>query len=62
MLSRVTRTRLPAACAAALLALGAAPAAAAPALSEPARWLQSYLRLDTSNPPGREGRAAAYLA
>ena len=62
MLARVTHTRLPAALAAALLALGAAPAAAAPELSEPARWLQGYLRLDTSNPPGREGRAAAYLA
>ncbi|HEY2291239.1 MAG TPA: M20/M25/M40 family metallo-hydrolase [Thermoanaerobaculia bacterium] len=40
-----------------------APAhAAAPALSEPATWLQQYLRIDTSNPPGNEGRAAAFLA
>src|SRR4051812_50040398 len=40
-----------------------APAhAAAPALSEPAAWLQQYLRIDTSNPPGNEGRAAAFLA
>jgi acetylornithine deacetylase/succinyl-diaminopimelate desuccinylase-like protein len=36
--------------------------AAAPALSEPAAWLQQYLRIDTSNPPGNEGRAAAFLA
>jgi len=31
-------------------------------LSEAARWLQGYLRVDTSNPPGGEHRAAAYLA
>jgi acetylornithine deacetylase/succinyl-diaminopimelate desuccinylase-like protein len=30
-------------------------------LSPPARWLQGYLRLDTTNPPGNEARAAAYL-
>lgn len=35
---------------------------AEPELSEAARWLQDYVRIDTSNPPGREGRAAAYLA
>lgn len=40
----------------------AAPATAVPALSEPARWLQGYLRIDTTNPPGNEGRAADYLA
>lgn len=50
----------------AVLALGlllgpAAPARAAD-LSEAARWLQGYLRIDTSNPPGNEQRAAAYLA
>lgn len=39
--------------------LGARPPAE---LSEPARWLQGYLRIDTTNPPGREDRAAAYLA
>jgi acetylornithine deacetylase/succinyl-diaminopimelate desuccinylase-like protein len=40
-----------------------APAhAAAPVLSEPATWLQQYLRIDTSNPPGNEGRAAELLA
>ena len=38
------------------------PAAAAPALSEAAGWLQQYLRIDTTNPPGREDRAAAFLA
>lgn len=31
-------------------------------LSEPARWLQQYLRIDTTNPPGREHLAAAFLA
>ena len=56
-----------------LLALpGAAPpggapscAAGAPAqrhLSEAAGWLLGYLRIDTSNPPGNERRAAEYLA
>ncbi len=33
-----------------------------PALSEAAGWLQQYLRIDTSNPPGNEARAAAFLA
>jgi acetylornithine deacetylase/succinyl-diaminopimelate desuccinylase-like protein len=49
---------------AALLALVSDLACAQPEarLSEPARWLQGYLRIDTTNPPGREGRAAAYLA
>ena len=32
------------------------------ALSEAADWLQQYIRLDTSNPPGNEGRSAAFLA
>jgi acetylornithine deacetylase/succinyl-diaminopimelate desuccinylase-like protein len=40
---------------------GAIPAAS-PGLSEPAAWLQQYLRIDTSNPPGNEGRTAAFLA
>lgn len=40
----------------------ASGAAAAPALSEPARWLQGYLKIDTTNPPGNEGKAADYLA
>lgn len=31
-------------------------------LSEPARWLQQYIRIDTTNPPGREHLAAAFLA
>jgi len=39
-----------------------APAAPdATTLSQPARWLKGYLRLDTTNPPGNEARAAAYL-
>ncbi len=53
----------------ALLAAGPRRGAAAPepaptagGLSEPARWLQGYLRIDTTNPPGNEGRAADYLA
>ncbi len=62
-----TRRRIAPAALAALTALLALPpglACAQPAtrLSEPARWLQGYLRIDTTNPPGREGRAAAYLA
>lgn len=44
-----------------LLLLLPAPGAAA-GLSEPARWLQAYLRIDTSNPPGNERLAAAFLA
>ncbi|HEX7183351.1 MAG TPA: M20/M25/M40 family metallo-hydrolase [Thermoanaerobaculia bacterium] len=44
-----------------LLFLLPAPGAAA-RLSEPARWLQSYLRIDTSNPPGNEQLATAFLA
>jgi len=32
------------------------------ALSEAAGWLRQYLRIDTSNPPGNEARAAAFLA
>src|SRR5262249_54578 len=40
----------------------AAPSTAAPRLSEAARWLQGYLQIDTSNPPGNERRAADFLA
>jgi acetylornithine deacetylase/succinyl-diaminopimelate desuccinylase-like protein len=40
---------------------GTAPAAS-PVPSEPVAWLQQYLRIDTSNPPGNEGRAATFLA
>lgn len=52
-----------------LLALALAVAApsvaappAAPRLSEAAAWLQAYLRIDTTNPPGREDQAARLLA
>jgi acetylornithine deacetylase/succinyl-diaminopimelate desuccinylase-like protein len=48
-----------------LILWASAPVAASPRsgeLSEAARWLQGYLRIDTSNPPGNEQRAAAYLA
>jgi len=44
------------------LAIFALPGARPLELSEPARWLQAYLRIDTTNPPGREHLAAAYLA
>ena len=59
--------RLRAASLALLLVLpaGAArPPAAADAdrLSPAAAWLRGYLRIDTSNPPGGEAAAAAYLA
>lgn len=58
---------------AALLTLGpaTAPAAQAPVpakapadtgLSEAARWLRTYLRIDTTNPPGHEHKSAAFLA
>lgn len=59
---RTVRRRLPAPILV-LLALAFLPAEAAPpALSESARWLQGYLRIDTTNPPGREHLAASYLA
>ena len=46
-----------------LLALWvAASAAGARELSREAEWLAGYLRIDTTNPPGREAEAAAYLA
>ena len=44
------------------LATAHAPAHATAALGETERWLQGYLQIDTTNPPGREHRAAAYLA
>src|SRR6476661_3161030 len=47
------------------LALPALPdpaAGAPPVLSEAAAWLQQYVRIDTSNPPGHEERAADFLA
>jgi acetylornithine deacetylase/succinyl-diaminopimelate desuccinylase-like protein len=48
-----------------LLCLSSSPSPAAtssPAvLSEASGWLQQYLRIDTSNPPGNEARAAAFL-
>ncbi len=47
---------------AALLLLLRAPARAAEPVSEAATWLQEYLRLDTTNPPGNEQRGAAFLA
>jgi acetylornithine deacetylase/succinyl-diaminopimelate desuccinylase-like protein len=44
------------------LLLGASSPGWAADLSAAARWLQGYLRLDTSNPPGNEQRAVAYLS
>lgn len=34
----------------------------APAAEDPVGWLQGYLRFDTTNPPGDEAAAVAYLA
>jgi len=48
--------------ASALLIFGSAPAYTATSLSEPARWLRDYLRIDTTNPPGAEYLAAGFLA
>jgi acetylornithine deacetylase/succinyl-diaminopimelate desuccinylase-like protein len=45
-----------------LPAPSATPPASPAALSEPAGWLRQYLQIDTSNPPGNEGRSAAFLA
>jgi acetylornithine deacetylase/succinyl-diaminopimelate desuccinylase-like protein len=45
----------------ALLLLAPPALAAKPGLSEPAGWLQQYLRIDTSKPAGSRG-AAAFLA
>jgi acetylornithine deacetylase/succinyl-diaminopimelate desuccinylase-like protein len=44
------------------LLVPAVPSPTAPAQSEAAGWLQQYLRVDTSNPPGNEQRGAAFLA
>src|SRR5262245_28572493 len=48
--------------AASLLLVASLPACAAPRLSEAAVWLRDYLRIDTTNPPGRERRAVDHLA
>jgi len=56
------RPRLLSLLAASLLLSPPAPPAEPAALSEAAGWLQQYIRLDTSNPPGNEGRSAAFLA
>lgn len=51
-----------------LLVLAGIPSVSAPPapgtadLSEAARWLRDYLRIDTTNPPGGERKAAAFLA
>lgn len=45
-----------------LILLRSASVPGAPRLSEAAGWLQQYLRIDTSNPPGHEERGAAFLA
>lgn len=49
-----------------LVSLAAAPACAVAAPQgagrEATQWLQSYLRFDTTNPPGRERGAASWLA
>ncbi len=48
--------------AALLLAALSARCAEPAALSEPAAWLQQYLRLDTTSPPGNEARAVSFLS
>jgi acetylornithine deacetylase/succinyl-diaminopimelate desuccinylase-like protein len=45
-----------------ILALSVAAPATAARLSREAEWLAGYLRIDTTNPPGREDEAAEYLA
>jgi acetylornithine deacetylase/succinyl-diaminopimelate desuccinylase-like protein len=40
----------------------AAPPSIAEALSRPVSWLVDYLRIDTTNPPGREAAAAELLS
>lgn len=62
MSNRTCRAVALPALAALCLVLGAPPSRAAPPLSEPAAWLRDYLRIDTTNPPGHEHRAAAFLA
>lgn len=64
-ISRSGRARAAAALALLLIPAGAARPRAAEEdvrLSEAAGWLRGYLRIDTSNPPGGEAAAAAYLA
>ena len=56
-----THRRRLTAIAAALLAASVAAAAPGPP-TEAVHWLQGYVRLDTTNPPGREVTAAVYLA
>jgi acetylornithine deacetylase/succinyl-diaminopimelate desuccinylase-like protein len=46
----------------AMVLLAAARPEQSAELSEAGRWLQGYLRIDTTNPPGREHLAVAYLA
>lgn len=48
--------------AAAILTGNGAAGERAPRLSEAVRWLRDYVRIDTTNPPGNEHRAAAFLA
>jgi acetylornithine deacetylase/succinyl-diaminopimelate desuccinylase-like protein len=45
-----------------LTLLAAAPATRAASRSDEATWLADYLRIDTTNPPGNEAPAAAFLA
>jgi acetylornithine deacetylase/succinyl-diaminopimelate desuccinylase-like protein len=54
--------RIPSLLLLALLAMVLLAAARPTGLSEAGRWLQGYLRIDTTNPPGREHLAVGYLA
>ncbi len=63
----IRRRALPLLLLAVLLGAATSPSHARPArrggdLSEAARWLRAYLRIDTTDPPGHEERGAAYLA
>lgn len=49
-------------CLALSLALAAPAALAGPPEDEAVRWLQDFIRVDTTNPPGNESRAVEYLA
>ncbi len=45
-----------------LSVLACSPMGGAPRVSEGATWLRDYLRIDTTNPPGRENLAVDYFA
>lgn len=65
VMARFRTSLAPALVAVAILALALAAAGGSsptPVADTPLGWLAGYLRTDTTNPPGREARAAAFLA